>query len=97
MMNNLFNAIVIATLIGTFILAPMPQSAPPSVASRPSETAVASPAIDSAAAKAAIEAYGYSEVSVLAPGADGTWRARAFRGTAEVQVTVDGTGKVSTD
>lgn len=97
MMNNLFNAIVIVTLIGTFILAPMLQSSPSSVASRPSETAVASPAIDSAAAKAAIEAYGYNEVSALAPGAGGTWRATAYRGTAEVQVTVDGTGKVSTD
>ena len=56
MMNNLFNAIVIVTLIGTVVLAPMPQSPPPSVSSRPSETAAASPAIDSAAAKAAIEA-----------------------------------------
>ena len=97
MMNNLFNAIVIVTLIGTVVLAPMPQSPPPSVSSRPSETAVASPAIDSAAAKAAIEAYGYSEVSVLAPGADGTWRAKAYRGATEVQLTVDGTGRVSTD
>ena len=97
MMNNLFNAIVIVTLIGTVALAPMPQSSPPSVASRPSETAIASPAIDSAAAKAAIEACGYSEVSVLAPGTDGTWRAKAYRGATEVQLIVDGTGKVSTD
>ena len=97
MMNNLLNAIVIVTLIGTVVLAPMPQSSPPSVASRPSETAIASPAVDSAAVKAAIEAYGYSEVSVLAPGTDGTWRAKAYRGATEVQLTVDGTGKVSTD
>ena len=64
MMNNLFNAIVIVALIGTFVLAPMPQPAPPSVASRPPEESIAvAPAIDGTAAKAAIEASGYSEVS----------------------------------
>ena len=97
MMNNLFNAIVIVALVGTFVLAPASQPLPPSVASRPPETAIASPAIDSAAAKAAIEACGYSEVSVLAPGTDGTWRAKAYKGATEVQLTVDGTGRVSTD
>jgi hypothetical protein len=55
MMNNLFNAIVIAALIGTFLLAPMPQPSPLSVASQPSATAVALPAIDSPAAKGAAE------------------------------------------
>jgi hypothetical protein len=97
MMSNLFNMIVIVALIGTVALAPLSQSSPPSVASRPSETATASPAIDGAAAKAAIEACGYSEVSVLASGTDGTWRAKAYWGTTEVQLTVDGMGKVSTD
>lgn len=95
MMNNLFNAIVIVALVGTFVLAPAPQPWPPSVASRPSETAVALPAIDGVAARAAIEACGYSEVSVLVPGAGGTWRAKAYRGATEVQLTVDGMGKVS--
>ena len=75
----------------------MSQSLPPSVASRPSATAIASPAIDSTAVKAAIEACGYSEVSVLAPGADGTWRAKAYMGTAEVRLIVDGTGRVLPD
>ena len=46
MMNNLLNAIVIAVLIGTFVLAPMPRPSPPSVAADPAETAVATPAID---------------------------------------------------
>ena len=68
MMNNLFNAIVIVALLGTFVLAPMPQPAPPSVASRAPATAIASPAIDGAAARAAIEASGYSEVSVTRQG-----------------------------
>ena len=63
MMNNLFNAIVIVALLGTFLLAPTPQPAPPSLASRPpAEAIAAAPAIDGTAARAAIEASGYSEV-----------------------------------
>ena len=97
MMNNLFNAIVIAVLVGTVVMAPLPQPSMPSVASLPPETAVIPAAIDSAAAKAAIEACGYSEVSLLASGTDGTWRAKAYRGSVEVQLTVNGAGKVSAD
>ena len=51
MMNNLFNAIVIAVLIGTFVLAPMSRPLPPSVISEPAETAVATPAIDAGTGK----------------------------------------------
>lgn len=97
MMNNLFNAIVIAVLVGTVVMAPLPQPSPPSVASLPPATKATPSAIDSAAAKAAIEACGYSEVSMLASGMDGTWRAKAYRGATEVEVTVDGAGKVSAD
>src|SRR5262245_52883820 len=95
MMNNLFNAIVIGVLVGTFVLAPMPQPSSQSVVAGPPETAAAVPAIDGAAIRAAIEACGYSEVSALAPATDGTWRGKAYSGTTEVQITVDGTGKVS--
>ncbi len=95
MMNNLFNTIVVAVLVGTVVMTPLPQPSTPSVASLPPATVSTSSAIDSAAAKAAIEAYGYSEVSVLVPGTDGTWRAKVYRGATEIQVTVDGTGKVS--
>ena len=52
--------------------------------------------VDKTAAKAAIEADGYKGVTVLAKGADGTWRAKAYRGKTEVQLTVDGAGRVST-
>ena len=97
MMNNLFNAIVVAVLVGTVVMAPLPQPSSPSVASRAPETAVLPVAIDSAAAKAAIEACGYSEVSLLASESDGTWRARAYRGAEEVRLTVNGAGKVSAD
>ena len=97
MMNNLFNAIVIAVLVGTVVMAPLPQPSTPSVASLPPATAVTPSAIDSAAARAAIEACGYSEVSMLASGTDGTWQARAYKGAIEVRVTVDGAGRVSAD
>jgi hypothetical protein len=96
MMNNLFNAIVIVALLGTFLLAPTPQ--PPSLASRPpAESIAAAPAIDGTAARAAIEASGYSEVSALTKAADGTWRARAYFGKAEVRLVVDAKGKVLPD
>ena len=98
MMNNLFNAIVIVVLVGTFLLAPTPQPGPPQVASRaPVETVAVVRAIDNTAVKAAIEASGYREVSGLTKAADGTWRARAYFGTAEVQLTVDTTGRVLPD
>jgi hypothetical protein len=98
MINNLFNAIVIVALLGTFLLAPMPQPAPPSLASRaPAESIAVAPAIDGVTAKAAIEASGYSEVSGLARAVDGTWRAKAYFGKAEVRLVVDGTGRVLPD
>jgi hypothetical protein len=53
--------------------------------------------LDKRAAKAAIEADGYKRVNVLGKGADGSWRATAYRGSTEVQLAVDGTGRVSVD
>jgi hypothetical protein len=95
MMNNLLTAIIAVVLVGTFLMAPAPQPAPQSIASRPAaEPAAASSVVDSSAAKAAIEAYGYREVSVPAKAADGVWRAKAYIGTAEVRLTVDAAGKV---
>jgi len=92
MMNFVLNAIVVAALIGTFLLAPAPP--PQSAASRPAEPAVASSAVDDTAAKAVIEASGYREVSGLTRTGDGTWRAKAYIGTAEVRLMVDARGKV---
>ena len=51
--------------------------------------------LDKRAAQAAIEADGYKRASVLGKGADGSWRAKAYRGSTEVQLTVDGTGRVT--
>ena len=53
--------------------------------------------LDKKAAQAAIEADGYKRASVLGKGADGSWRAKAYRGSTEVELTVDGTGRVSMD
>ncbi len=98
MMNHLFNAIVISVLVGTVVMAPLPQKVPPSVMLRPTvETAARVPVMDDAAAKAAIEAYGYRDVTAIMKAADGMWRATAHIGTAEVQLVVDTSGKVSPD
>jgi hypothetical protein len=53
--------------------------------------------VDWAAAKAAIEADGYKGVSVLAKGPSGTWRAKAYRGTMQIEVNVDSAGRVSAE
>jgi hypothetical protein len=53
--------------------------------------------LDRKAARAAIEADGYKSVTVLGKIASGAWRAKGFRGTTEVLLTVDGTGRVSMD
>ena len=50
---------------------------------------------DIGTAKAAIEADGYKRVSVLGKSVNGTWRAKAYRGQTEVELTVDSTGSVS--
>ena len=52
------------------------------------------PAEDSAA-KAAIEADGYRNAKVVRQGENGIWYAKAMRGTTEVSLTVDATGRVS--
>lgn len=52
---------------------------------------------DRTAAMGAIEADGYKGVTLIAKGADGTWRAKAYRGKDEVRLIVDGMGKVSTE
>ena len=63
----------------------------------PDPEAQAQDELDKRAAQAAIEADGYKRASVLGKGADGSWRAKAYRGSTEVELTVDGTGRVSMD
>jgi hypothetical protein len=46
-------------------------------------------------AKAAIEADGYKGAKVLRQGDNGIWYAKAMRGTTEVSLTIDATGRVS--
>ena len=53
--------------------------------------------LDRKAAKLAAEADGYRRVSVVGKASNGAWRAKGYRGTTEVLLTVDGTGRVSLD
>ena len=69
---------------------------PPEIA-MPESEAKAQDILGERAAKAAIEADGYKRVSVLGKSADGTWRAKAYRGATDVRLTVDATGRVSAD
>ncbi len=46
-------------------------------------------------ARAAIEADGYKKPRIVNKGADGTWHARALRGTVEVSLRVDAQGNVT--
>ncbi len=53
--------------------------------------------LDRAAAKVAIEADGYKSVRIVDKAANGTWRAKAYRGTTEIVVVVDEAGRVLTE
>lgn len=53
--------------------------------------------LDRKAARAAVEADGYKRVTLLGKASNGAWRAKGFRGSTEVLLTVDGTGRVSMD
>jgi hypothetical protein len=53
--------------------------------------------LDQKAAKAAAELDGYTRVSIVGKASSGAWRAKAYRGSTEILLTVDGTGRVSMD
>ena len=53
--------------------------------------------LDRRAAKAAAEEDGYKRVTIIGRASNGAWRVRGLRGTTEVLLTVDGTGRVSMD
>lgn len=54
-------------------------------------------ALDKEDAKAAIERDGYKKVVVLGKASNGAWHAKAYRGVAEVFLTVDSDGTVSSE
>lgn len=54
-------------------------------------------ALDMEAAKAAIERDGYKRVMILDKASNGGWRAKAYRGVAEVFLKVDPHGAVSAE
>ena len=53
--------------------------------------------LSDANARAAIEADGYKRARVISKNEDGTWRARAFRGSTEVALRVDAQGSVTAE
>ena len=53
--------------------------------------------LDRRGAKETIELDGYKRVSIIGKASNGAWRAKGYRGTTEVLLTVDGTGRVSVD
>lgn len=53
------------------------------------------PSAEASYAKAAIQSAGYSAVSDLTRGSDGTWRAHAVKNNAKVDVSVDRSGRVT--
>ena len=64
-------------------------------ATEPVTTESAIRQLSETAARAAIEADGYKRPRLVDKGADGTWRARALRGTTEVSLRVDAQGNVT--
>ncbi len=69
-----------------------PSATTPDIAKLPAANAEGS-----AAARARIEADGYSNVQGLTRGPDGKWRGQATRGNARVGVVVDANGRVVTE
>jgi hypothetical protein len=69
------------------------------VASRTNEAAatIEQDDLDRRAAKVAAEMDGYRRVSIIGKAGSGAWRVKAYRGTTEVLLTIDGTGRVSMD
>ena len=79
---------------------PLVRNSRPSPIWPPSEFSVAAAEqqaqddLDQRAAKTAAEIDGYKRVSILGKASNGAWRAKGYRGTTEVLLSVDGTGKV---
>lgn len=83
-----------------FLRQPRPVSASPTQPETPGAAAEeddAEDALEMEAAKAAIERDGYKRVKILDKASNGGWRAKAYRGVAEVFLKVDSHGAVSAE
>lgn len=70
----------------------------PTIADLVSQATTSAPSgTEQSAARAAIEADGYRGVRDIAQGPNGTWKARALRGSTEIGITVTADGRVSAD
>ena|SRR5262245_60975929 len=76
---------------------PRPASSPAAASAAADPQQQTQDDLDRKAAKAAVEADGYKRVTLLGKASNGAWRAKGFRGSTEVLLTVDGTGRVSMD
>jgi len=82
-----------------YLRQPRPVSSSPVQPETPEAAAEdeAEDALDMEAAKAAIERDGYKRVMILDKASNGGWRAKAYRGVAEVFLKVDSHGAVSAE
>jgi hypothetical protein len=55
------------------------------------------PSAEGSYAKSAIQKAGFTSISDLTRGADGTWQARAMKNNAKVNVTLDRAGNVTSN
>jgi len=73
-----------------------PGVTPPSIATTPPASGGGVGVAGEAQARARIERDGFTNVTGLTKGTDGTWRGTAMRGSTSVQVTIDARGTVTT-
>ena len=87
-------AMVAATGIAVAQTAP-PSGAPTTPRTPPAGAPGTMKPATASAAKAQIEASGYTDVKNLKRNEDGSWSARAMKNSVEVAIMVDGTGNVT--
>jgi hypothetical protein len=87
-------ASVLAT-VGATISAQAQSAAPYAEANPRGQMASWTPTAEASYAKSVIQRAGYSAVSELARGSDGSWHAVALKNNARVAVTLDRAGQVT--
>jgi hypothetical protein len=99
MKHIILTTVAMLAATGIAVAQTTPQTAPTTPQTAPTmpktPPAGATTSTSSAAAKAQIEASGYTGVKALKRGEDGSWQARAMKNNVEVAVSVDGRGNVT--
>lgn len=95
-MNRAFLTIaMLATSVAATAGAHAQSAAPYAEANPKGQMASWTPTAEASYAKSVIQHAGYSAVSGLARGSDGSWHAIAIKNNAKVAVTLDRSGQVS--